>query len=38
MLNSVDGWLATKRTDGVFCGTLFGKTTTVFHISQTEPK
>jgi len=26
MLNSVDGWLATKRTDGVFCGTLFGKT------------
>ena len=25
-LNSVNGWLATKRTDGVFCGTLFGKT------------
>jgi hypothetical protein len=25
-LNGVNGWLATKRTDGVFCGTLFGKT------------
>ena len=25
-LNSVNGWIATKRMDGVFCGTLFGKT------------
>jgi len=25
-LNSVNGWLATKRMDGVFSGTLFGKT------------
>jgi len=25
-LNGVNGWLATKRVDGVFYGTLFGKT------------